>query len=55
MLMAPPGRGGDEKRHLMSVREDAYAGFDLAIEVRRLLWCAVSVLGIVLVFAAKFA
>jgi hypothetical protein len=39
----------------MSVREDAFAGFDLALEVRRLLWCAASVLGIVLLLATKLA
>ena len=53
MLMAPPGRGDRNDSHLMRVRENAFDGFDLAVEVRRLLWCAAGVLAIVLMLAAK--
>jgi hypothetical protein len=53
MLMAPPGRGDRNKRHLMRAREDAFDGFDLNVEVRRLLWCAAGVLAIVLMLASK--
>jgi hypothetical protein len=55
MLMAPPGRDDRNERHLMRVRENAFDGFDLNVEVRRLLWCAAGVLAAVLLIAAKLS
>jgi hypothetical protein len=53
MLMAPPGRGNRNDHHLMRVREDAFDGFDLTVELCRLLWCGAGVLAVVLLLAAK--
>ena len=53
MLMAPPDRGNRNERHLMRAREGAFDGFDLTVEIRRLLWCAAGVLAIVLMLTAK--
>ena len=43
-LMLSRGSPLQPTRGLMSVEAGAFAGFDLQLELRRLLWCAVVVL-----------
>jgi hypothetical protein len=47
MLMRPPEQG-PPKRGLMVPPPDAYAGYELEVELRRFLWGAVLVLAAVL-------
>ncbi|HET7571629.1 MAG TPA: hypothetical protein VFJ77_03060 [Gaiellaceae bacterium] len=45
-LMAAPGAA--PSRPLLAVAPDAFDDFDLAVELRRVLWCAVVVLALAL-------
>ena len=52
-LMTPPDHPGDRHRHLMRAQEGAFDGFDVHVELVRVLWCAAGVLSLVLFVGAK--